>query len=80
MRKMKALLDAQEKQLQSRRLKVGFAAGATYPDGTLVPVVAYTNEVGRPEKRQPPRPFSVLPSLNIRRTGCVPVLGRYVPA
>ncbi|BAE74029.1 hypothetical protein SG0754 [Sodalis glossinidius str. 'morsitans'] len=57
MRKMKALLDAQEKQLQSRRLKVGFAAGATYPDGTSVPVVVYTNEVGRPEKRQPPRPF-----------------------
>src|SRR5260221_7472341 len=38
-------------------LKVGFAEGATYPDGTSVPMVAAINEFGRPSRGQPPRPF-----------------------
>ncbi|EKY2102253.1 hypothetical protein QNX20_004060 [Cronobacter sakazakii] len=46
-----------EKQLDSKQLKVGFIDGATYPDGTSVAMVATTNEYGRPEHNQPPRPF-----------------------
>lgn len=44
-------------QLDSKQLKVGFIDGATYPDGTTVAMVAATNEYGRPENNQPPRPF-----------------------
>lgn len=44
-------------QLESKQVKVGFIDGATYPDGTSVAMVAATNEYGRPEKNQPPRPF-----------------------
>lgn len=36
-------------------LKVGFLAGAPYPDGTSVPLVASLNEFGT--SRQPARPF-----------------------
>lgn len=36
-------------------LKVGFMAGATYPDGTPVPLVAALNEFGT--SKAPPRPF-----------------------
>lgn len=50
-------LDAAESALQSLQLKVGFIDGATYPDGTSIAMVAATNEYGRPEKNQPPRPF-----------------------
>lgn len=38
-------------------LKVGFLEGATYPDGTSVALVAATDEYGRPDIGQPPRPF-----------------------
>lgn len=38
-------------------LEVGFMEGATYPDGTSIPLVAALNEFGRPSKGQPPRPF-----------------------
>lgn len=38
-------------------LRVGFLEGATYPDGTPVALVAATNEFGKPDKGQPPRPF-----------------------
>ncbi|CAI9399177.1 hypothetical protein [Lelliottia sp. T2.26D-8] len=44
-------------QLESKQVKVGFIDGATYPDGTSVAMVAATNEYGRPENNQPPRPF-----------------------
>lgn len=44
-------------QLDSKQLKVGFIDGATYPNGTPVAMVAATNEYGRPENNQPPRPF-----------------------
>lgn len=57
MRKMKANLDNLESQLSSKILKVGFPAGATYPYGESVAVVAYTNEMGQPANNQPPRPF-----------------------
>ncbi len=38
-------------------VKVGFLEGATYPDGTSVPLVAAINEFGAPSRGQPPRPF-----------------------
>lgn len=38
-------------------LRVGFLEGATYPDGTSVPMVAATQEFGSPEQGIPPRPF-----------------------
>lgn len=44
-------------QLKSKQVKVGFIDGATYPDGTSVAMVAASNEYGRPENNQPPRPF-----------------------
>lgn len=38
-------------------VRVGFLEGATYPDGTSVPMVAAINEFGAPSRKQPPRPF-----------------------
>ena len=38
-------------------VRVGFQEGATYPDGTPVPLVAAINEFGAPSRNQPPRPF-----------------------
>ena len=38
-------------------VQIGFLAGATYPDGTSVPMVAALNEFGVPSRNQPPRPF-----------------------
>jgi len=38
-------------------LEVGFMEGATYPDGTSVPLVAALNEYGVPSHNQPPRPY-----------------------
>lgn len=43
--------------LSDLQLKAGFLEGATYPDGTPVPMVAATNEFGNPANNQPPRPF-----------------------
>lgn len=43
--------------LSGLQLKTGFLEGATYPDGTPVPMVAATNEFGNPANNQPPRPF-----------------------
>lgn len=43
--------------LDSKQVKVGFIDGATYLDGTQVAMVAASNEYGRPENNQPPRPF-----------------------
>ncbi len=40
---------------ESGVLEVGFFEGATYPDGTSVPTVAFWNEFGT--KTAPPRPF-----------------------
>ena len=41
----------------AKEVQIGFLAGATYPDGTSVPMVAALNEFGIPSKNQPPRPF-----------------------
>ena len=38
-------------------VRIGFLEGATYPDGTSVPLVAAVNEFGAPSRNQPPRPF-----------------------
>lgn len=38
-------------------LRVGFLGGATYPDGTSVPMVAAIQEFGAPSRGIPPRPF-----------------------
>lgn len=38
-------------------VRVGFLEGATYPDGTSVPLVAAVNEFGASSRGQPPRPF-----------------------
>ncbi|WP_063653390.1 hypothetical protein [Candidatus Arsenophonus triatominarum] len=55
--KIKAFLDAQEKQLNDLTLKVGFPKEVSYPEGRRVAEVAYMNEFGNPGNNQPPRPF-----------------------
>lgn len=50
-------LNAIARDLANKTLKVGFINGATYPDGASVAQVAFENEYGVPERRQPPRPF-----------------------
>jgi hypothetical protein len=57
MDKIMDALDAVAANLKPMQLKVGFLEGATYPDGTQVPMVAATNEFGNPANNQPPRPF-----------------------
>ena len=53
---MQAKLDAMAKNLtKASRLDVGFLAGATYPDGTSVPLVAALDEFGT--AKMPARPF-----------------------
>ncbi len=42
---------------KSATLSVGFLEGATYPDGTSVPMVAAIQEFGAPARNIPPRPF-----------------------
>lgn len=44
-------------QMGGGQVRVGFMAGATYPDGTSVAAVAAQNEYGNPANNQPPRPF-----------------------
>lgn len=56
--KLQAALDKIARNLKSGgTVKVGFLEGATYPDGTSVPLVAAINEFGAPSRGQPPRPF-----------------------
>lgn len=43
--------------MKSGYVDIGFMEGATYPDGTSVPEVAFLNEFGRPLHNQPPRPY-----------------------
>lgn len=54
---LEAKLKEIAEQLGGGKVSIGFFEGATYPDGTPVPAVAYWNEFGRPEHGQPPRPF-----------------------
>ena len=51
---MKKLQEIAEK-MDAGSVSVGFMAGATYPDGTGVPQVAFWNEFGT--VNSPPRPF-----------------------
>ena len=51
---MKKLQEIAEK-MNAGSVSVGFMAGATYPDGTGVPQVAFWNEFGT--INSPPRPF-----------------------
>ena len=56
--KLEAALNQIASQLDKGSvLRVGFLEGATYPDGTSVPMVAAINEFGAPSRGQPPRPF-----------------------
>ncbi|EBG3700921.1 hypothetical protein E1871_19530 [Salmonella enterica subsp. enterica serovar Mgulani] len=57
MDKVMDALDKAANLFENLQLKVGFLEGATYPDGTPVPMVAATNEFGNPANNQPPRPF-----------------------
>ncbi len=45
----------EEQLAKAKTVDVGFLAGATYPDGTSVPLVAALNEFGN--GKAPPRPF-----------------------
>lgn len=53
----KALAELSQKVSKAATLSVGFLEGATYPDGTSVPMVAAINEFGAPSRGIPPRPF-----------------------
>ena len=53
----KVLGDIAEKLGRASTLKVGFLEGATYPDGTLVAMVAAIQNFGAPAAGIPPRPF-----------------------
>lgn len=57
MGKVMDFLNSASKELTSKQVKVGFLAGATYPDGTSVPMVAASNEFGNPASGSPARPF-----------------------
>lgn len=57
MDKVMDFLNSMEQSLTSKQLKVGFLDGATYPDGTSVPMVAAANEFGNPASGSPARPF-----------------------
>lgn len=53
-----ALASIAAKATKVSEVSVGFfLSGATYPDGTSVPMVAALNEFGVPAHNQPPRPF-----------------------
>lgn len=51
------LRDIVDRATNATSVKVGFMAGATYPDGKSVPLIAAINEFGAPSRGQPPRPF-----------------------
>jgi hypothetical protein len=53
----KYLADLAEKVEKASLVRVGFLEGATYEDGTSVPLVAAANEYGEPGRNQPPRPY-----------------------
>lgn len=53
----KYLADLAEKVEKASLVRVGFLEGATYEDGTSVPLVASANEYGDPARNQPPRPY-----------------------
>lgn len=52
-----ALREIADKISKPATLRVGFLEGATYPDGTSVPMVAAIQEFGAPKVGIPPRPY-----------------------
>jgi hypothetical protein len=56
--KLKAFLEGVSDKLRNgSTLKVGFLAGATYPDGKPVAMIAAIQNFGAPRRNIPPRPF-----------------------
>ena len=55
--KAKDVLKSIGEKARGLTLSVGFMEGSVYPDGTSVPTVAFNNEFGVPQHKQPPRPF-----------------------
>lgn len=53
----KALADIAKRVGRGGEVRIGFLEGATYPDGTSVPLVAAVQNFGASEKGIPPRPF-----------------------
>lgn len=75
-----AKLDAHLRKLAARvaapgTLRVGFLEGATYPDGTSVPLVAAVQNFGAPSRGIPPRPF-FSNMVADKAAGWGPALGR----
>lgn len=54
---VKSRLDQLNRSLKNGSVNAGFLEGAKYPDGERVAEVAFSNEFGKPENNQPPRPF-----------------------
>jgi hypothetical protein len=54
---MEAIRDIADKLKGAGTLRVGFLAGATYPNGTPVALVAAIQNYGAPSRGIPPRPF-----------------------
>jgi hypothetical protein len=52
-----ALRDIAQQVTKPATLQVGFLAGATYPDGKPVAMIAAIQEYGAPSRGIPPRPF-----------------------
>lgn len=74
--KLKAALAAISRKVASGgALKVGFLEGATYPDGTSVPMVAAVQNFGAPSRGIPPRPFFTN-MVSDKSPGWGPSLGR----
>ena len=53
----KVMRDLGDKLTKAESVNVGFLAGATYPNGTPVAMVAAVQEFGAPRVGVPPRPF-----------------------
>jgi hypothetical protein len=63
---------------RSDELRVGFLEGATYPDGTSVPMVAAIQEYGAPERNIPSRPF-FRNMINAKAPGWAGSISRILP-
>lgn len=53
----RVLEELAQKLRKAKTVRVGFLEGATYPDGTPVPLVAAVQDFGAPSRGIPPRPF-----------------------
>ncbi len=52
-----ALRGIADKAGRATKVQIGFLEGATYPDGTSVPMIAAIQEFGAPSVGIPPRPY-----------------------